>query len=53
MRRLTIRNSDGSVSQPTDTRWADVFTKLADYEDSGLEPEEVKELIERSKAMTS
>ena len=31
--RLTIRNSDGSISQPTNTRWADVFVKLAGYED--------------------
>jgi len=34
MSRLTIRNSDGSVSQPTDLRWADAFMKLADYEDA-------------------
>ena len=32
--RLTIRNSDGSVSQPTDLRWADALSKLADYEDA-------------------
>ena len=34
MKRLTIRrNSDGSVSQPTDLCWADVLDKLVDYED--------------------
>ena len=33
MDRLTIRNSDGSVSQPTQLRWADALEKLADYED--------------------
>ena len=32
--RLTMkRNSDGSVSQPTNLRWADVLDKLTDYED--------------------
>lgn len=40
MKRLTLkRNSDGSVSQPTDLQWADVLDKLTDYEDqeeSGL-----------------
>ena len=33
MDRLTIRNSDGSVSQPTQLRWADALEKLAVYED--------------------
>lgn len=33
MSRLTIRNSDGSVSQPMDLRWADALEKLAHYED--------------------
>ena len=41
MERLTIRNSDGSVSQPMNLRWADALRKLADYEDTGLTPEEV------------
>ena len=40
MERLTIRrNSDGSVSQPTDLHWADVLDRLVMYEDleeSGL-----------------
>lgn len=44
MERLTIRNRDGSVSQPMDLRWADALEKLADYEDTGLEPGEIKSL---------
>lgn len=42
MERLTIRNSDGSVSQPTDLKWAEALEKLAAYEDTGLEPEEIE-----------
>ena len=34
MKRLTIRNSDGTVSQPTDLRWADALERLAQYEDA-------------------
>ena len=34
MERLTIRNSDGSVSQPTDLKWAEALEKLAAYEDA-------------------
>lgn len=34
MKRLTIRNSDGSVSQPTDLKWAEALEKLAEYEDA-------------------
>ena len=45
MERLTIRNSDGTVSQPTSTRVCDVFHRLAEYEDTGLTPEEVTELL--------
>ena len=41
MERLTIRNCDGSVSQPMDLRWADALERLASYEDTGLEPEEI------------
>lgn len=33
MARLTIRNSDGTVSQPTNLRWADALERLAYYED--------------------
>lgn len=41
MERLTMRNSDGSVSQPTRTSVEAVFYRLADYEDIGLTPEEI------------
>lgn len=44
MDRLTIRNRDGSVSQPTDLRWAEALEKLAAYEDTGLSPKEIKNL---------
>ena len=44
MERLTIRNSDGSVSQPTVTTIQAVFKKLAAYEDTGLEPADIEEL---------
>ena len=40
MERMTIRNSDGSVSQPTDLKWAEALDRLAAYEDTGLEPEQ-------------
>lgn len=49
MERLTIRNSDGTVSQPTTTSIEALFYRLAAYEDTGLEPEEIitgKELAE-------
>ncbi len=49
MDRLTIRNGDGSVSQPTDLRWAEALDKLAAYEDTGLSPEEVGALFRRVK----
>ena len=41
MERMTIRNSDGSVSQPTDLKWAEALDCLAAYEDTGLTPGEV------------
>lgn len=44
MGRLTMRNSDGTVSQPLNLRWADALERLAAYEDAGLEPEAVAEL---------
>ena len=34
MERLTIRNSDGTVSQPTTTTVEQVFYRLAEYEDA-------------------
>lgn len=39
MERLTVRNSDGSVSRPTGLDWDAVLEKLAAYEDTGLELE--------------
>ena len=44
MERMTIRNSDGSVSQPTDLKWAEALERLAAYEDTGLQPESVEAL---------
>lgn len=46
MERLTMRNSDGSVSQPTRTSVEAVFYRLADYEDIGLAPEEIRCLLQ-------
>ena len=43
MERLTIRNSDGSVSQPTGTTVEEVFYRLAAYEDTGVEPNKVED----------
>lgn len=34
MERLTMRNSDGSVSQPTSTTVEAAFERLASYEDT-------------------
>ena len=48
MKRLTIRNSDGTVSQPTTTSIEALFYRLAAYEDTGLEPEEIKTMIDAS-----
>ena len=42
MDRLTIRNSDGSVSQPTDLNWADALERLAAYEDTGYTVEDLQ-----------
>ena len=44
MERLTIRNSDGTVSQPTSTTVEAVFYRLADYEDTNREPDEIRKL---------
>lgn len=33
MERLTIKNSDGSHSQPTDTTFYEIFNKLGELED--------------------
>lgn len=40
----TLRNSDGTVSQPTSTTVEAVFYRLADYEDTNREPTEIREL---------
>ena len=53
MKRLTIRNSDGTVSQPTNSTCEKVFNRLSEYEDTGLEPDEIltcKELAEAAYA---
>lgn len=39
--RLTIRNSDGTVSQPMNLDWSAALEKLAAYEDTGLTPEDI------------
>ena len=44
MKRLTIRNSDGSVSQPIDSTVEKVFNKLAEYEDTGMTPDEIESM---------
>ena len=44
MKRLTIRNSDGSVSQPTHSTFEKVFNRLAEYEDTEMTPEEIEEM---------
>ena len=53
MNRLTIRNSDGTVSQPMNSTCDKVFNRLSEYEDTGLEPDEIltcKELAEAAYA---
>ena len=44
MKRMTIRNSDWTVSQPTNLNWENVLYRLAAYEDTGLYPEEIYEV---------
>lgn len=44
MERLTIRNSDGTVSQPTNLNWAEALELLARYEDTGYTPEDFDRL---------
>ena len=51
MTRLTIRNSDGSVSQPTHSTFEKVFNKLAEYEDLGKTPEELRKILLRYKVL--
>jgi len=44
MERLTMRNSDGSVSQPTSTTAEAVFERLTSYEDTGFTPTDVRDM---------
>ena len=53
MERMTIRNSDGSVSQPTDLKWAEALDRLAAYEDTGLSPQACAEAREAGKMLSS
>lgn len=53
MERMTIRNSDGSVSQPTDLKWAEAIDCLAAYEGTGLTPGEVYSMSGEWRAMMS
>ena len=48
MKRLTAKGPDGKVTQPDNTSWANVFWKLAMYEDTGFEPEEIQERLNNS-----
>lgn len=48
MNRLTMRNSDGTVSQPTSTTVEAVFYRLAEYEDTGLSPEDIRDMSENA-----
>jgi hypothetical protein len=48
MKRFTIRNSYGTVSQPVDLKWDEALERLAAYEDTGLTPEELHELLHDS-----
>lgn len=45
--RLTIRNSDGTVSQPTKTTFEKALYRLAEYEDLGYTPEELKQILSK------
>lgn len=51
MKRLTMRNSDGTVSQPTSTTVEDAFYRLAEYEDTGLSPSEVNALMSERRTL--
>lgn len=46
MERLTIRNGDGTVSQPTGTTVEAAFYQLADFEDIGFTPNQIKDMVE-------
>lgn len=51
MKRMTIRNSDWTVSQPTNLNWENVLYRLTAYEDTGLEPEEISDAVIAAKLM--
>lgn len=44
MNKLTSKDKNGGIVQPIYTPTSAAFIKLAKYEDTGLEPEEVEEL---------
>lgn len=44
MKRLTLKSSDGTVSQPISTTIEEVFYRLAEYEDTGLTPAEIEKI---------
>lgn len=44
MERLTMRNGDGSVSQPASTTVEAAFDRLASYEDTGFTPADVRDM---------
>lgn len=47
MNRLTTTDKNGGIVQPLYTSTSEAFLKLAKYENTGLEPEEVEELKAR------
>lgn len=52
MNRLTMRNSDGTVSQPTSTTIESAFYRLAEYEDLGYTPEDLHKILLRFKVLS-
>ena len=47
MDRLTKRSIDGSIMIENATKIAEAFDRLAAYEDTGLTPEEIQDVLER------
>ena len=52
MERLTIRNSDGTYSQPTHTTFEKIFYKLAEIEDF-MEETGIKDFAELKRILTT
>ena len=52
MERLTIRNSDGSYSQPTHTTFEAMFYRLAEVEDF-LEDNDISDIAELKRIVTT